>query len=79
MRYTPVDKATNENVKQDQLGPDGGGDKIKWTFQPRIRCNDCPGKVYTVGPGTTVENFEVHLRNRQHKDRVLARTKGGSG
>ncbi|KAJ5690649.1 hypothetical protein N7462_005041 [Penicillium macrosclerotiorum] len=47
---------------------------------PRIRCHDCPGKLYTPGPGMTVDNFEVHLRNRQHKERVeerLVKTGGG--
>jgi len=79
MKYASVDKVTNEIVRADQLPADGGasGEKIKWQFLPRIKCNDCPGKLYTVGPGTSVDNFEIHLKNRQHKDRVLARTKAG--
>ncbi|KAI9047895.1 hypothetical protein LZ554_007697 [Drepanopeziza brunnea f. sp. 'monogermtubi'] len=49
----------------------------KYMFLPRIRCNDCPGKLYTPGPERTVGNFEVHLRNRQHRDKRFAR--GWSG
>lgn len=52
----------------------------------RIKCLDCPGKVkrpsplhfwflilsqlYTPGPGETLTNYEVHLRNRLHRQRV---------
>ncbi|TIB61421.1 hypothetical protein E3P78_02759 [Wallemia ichthyophaga] len=36
----------------------------------RIKCLDCPGKMYTPGPGLNVENFEKHLKNRQHKQKV---------
>ena len=39
----------------------------------RIKCLDCPGKMYTPGPGLTVENFEKHLKNRQHKQKVALR------
>ncbi|KAH8926069.1 SNF5-domain-containing protein [Atractiella rhizophila] len=33
----------------------------------RIRCNDCPGNLYNVGPEESLTNFEVHLRNRSHR------------
>ncbi|KAI0998525.1 hypothetical protein K3495_g9670 [Podosphaera aphanis] len=46
---------------------------IKWMYLPRIRCHDCPGKLYTPGPENTVGNFEVHLKNRQHRERVEIR------
>lgn len=78
MKYAPIGKASNEVVRLDQVPPDGGGDKIKWQFLPRIKCNDCPGKLYTVGQGMGVENFEIHLKNRHHKDRVMVRTKGAA-
>jgi SWI/SNF-related matrix-associated actin-dependent regulator of chromatin subfamily B protein 1 len=56
---------------------------VKWMYLPRIRCHDCPGKLYTPGPDTTVGNFEVHLKNRQHRERVdgrvAAANQGGSG
>ncbi|KAE9405504.1 hypothetical protein BT96DRAFT_812084 [Gymnopus androsaceus JB14] len=36
----------------------------------RIKCVDCPGKLYKPGPGEALSNFEVHLKNRQHRQRV---------
>ncbi|KIY49790.1 hypothetical protein FISHEDRAFT_40581 [Fistulina hepatica ATCC 64428] len=39
----------------------------------RIKCLDCPGKLYTPGPGETLTNYEVHLKNRQHRQRVNER------
>ncbi|KAJ5648099.1 hypothetical protein N7490_004471 [Penicillium lividum] len=71
MRYSAVDMETLAPVPNtNQLQP---GQKIKYQYLPRIRCHDCPGKLYTPGPGMTVDNFEVHLRNRQHKERVEER------
>lgn len=47
-------------------------------MQPRIRCHDCPGKLYT--PGTELcENFEVHLKNRSHREKVEERLKRMTG
>ncbi|KAJ8083139.1 SWI/SNF chromatin-remodeling complex subunit [Marasmius tenuissimus] len=43
----------------------------------RIKCSDCPGKLYKPGPGETLSNFEVHLKNRQHRQRVDERGNGG--
>jgi SWI/SNF-related matrix-associated actin-dependent regulator of chromatin subfamily B protein 1 len=42
-------------------------------YLPRVRCLDCPGKLYNVGPGQMVTNFELHLKNRQHMSNVLNR------
>ncbi|KAF1931571.1 SWI-SNF complex subunit [Didymella exigua CBS 183.55] len=42
-------------------------------YLPRIRCQDCPGKLYNAGPGQTVTNFELHLKNRQHMSNVSNR------
>lgn len=42
----------------------------------RIKCSDCPGKLYTPGPGETLSNYEVHLKNRQHRQRVNDRKNG---
>ncbi|GAA6001708.1 hypothetical protein JCM10207_002277 [Rhodosporidiobolus poonsookiae] len=39
----------------------------------RIRCLDCPGKLYLLGPGTTLDGFLVHLKNRVHRANVGAR------
>lgn len=44
----------------------------------RIRCNDCPGKLYIPGPALTVENFEIHLKNRVHRSRVEERLRNAS-
>lgn len=77
MRYSAVDTETMLPVATSNSPP---GHKLKYQYLPRIRCHDCPGKLYTPGPGMTVDNFEVHLRNRQHKERVEERlAKGGSG
>ncbi|KAL4780154.1 hypothetical protein BJX76DRAFT_338885 [Aspergillus varians] len=70
MRYTAVDTETMQPVANANSQP---SQKLKFLYLPRIRCHDCPGKLYTPGPGTTVDNFEVHLRNRQHKERVEER------
>ncbi|KAF2477946.1 SNF5-domain-containing protein [Lindgomyces ingoldianus] len=75
MRYNIIDQKTQSTVKADQLTGSATlppGIKAQWL--PRIRCIDCPGKLYTAGPGLTVENFEVHLKNRQHKASVERRT-----
>ena len=46
---------------------------------------DCPGKLYTPGPETGVNNFEVHLKNRIHREKVERRVserergRGGGG
>ena len=63
-----------ENPSPGFPAPEGA----KVMFLPRIRCNDCPGKVYTTMPGTVVQDFEVHLKNRVHWARVEER-KGGGG
>lgn len=47
----------------------------------RIKCIDCPGKLYTPGPEESLTNFEVHLKNRAHRANVAARVEksGKSG
>jgi SWI/SNF-related matrix-associated actin-dependent regulator of chromatin subfamily B protein 1 len=76
MRHTAVDIESGKAIRTDQL-PDPLPDYIKWQFMPRIRCNDCPMKLYTPGPEHTVENFEVHLKNKQHKERVDEHRRNG--
>ncbi|GAA6058727.1 hypothetical protein JCM10212_003415 [Sporobolomyces blumeae] len=39
----------------------------------RIRCLDCPGKLYNLGPGETLDGFLVHFKNRLHRSNVEAR------
>ncbi|KAF8128851.1 hypothetical protein EV363DRAFT_1169873 [Boletus edulis] len=46
------------------------------TPELRMKCLDCPGKLYYLGPGNSLSNYEVHLRNRQHRFRVSSRIKG---
>ncbi|MCJ1478132.1 SWI/SNF chromatin-remodeling complex subunit [Lambiella insularis] len=74
MRYTAVSTITDLPIS---LRPDGPPPPdTKFYYYPRIRCRDCPGKLYTPGPQLTVENFEVHLKNRHHRDRVTRRLSG---
>jgi len=44
----------------------------------RIKCVDCPGKLYTPGPGETLANYEVHLKNRLHRSKVNIRLNGSN-
>ena len=74
MRYTAVSPVTDSpiSLRPDVPAPPG----TKFYYYPRIRCTDCPGKLYTPGPLESVENFEVHLKNRHHRDRVTIRING---
>jgi SWI/SNF-related matrix-associated actin-dependent regulator of chromatin subfamily B protein 1 len=62
MRYCAINTETNTVVTlplpQGQPIPAN----IEFAWLPRIRCRDCPGKSYTAGPDTTVQNFEVAAR-----------------
>lgn len=48
---------------------------IQFMFMPRIRCNDCPGKVYNaIRSDIEGVGFEVHLsKNRRHTENVERR------
>ncbi|KAK3940517.1 SNF5-like protein [Diplogelasinospora grovesii] len=78
MRHSAVNTKTDMLVQLQpgkEIPPD-----VQFMFLPRIRCLDCPGKLYTPGPEMTVNNFEVHLKNRHHRERVdarMAKTGGG--
>ena len=82
MRYCAINTDTNAFVSLP-LPPTTGPEpaaipaNIQFAWLPRIRCRDCPGKSYTAGPETTVQNFEVHLKNRAHRERVAARVGKG--
>lgn len=73
MRYTAVSTisdlpqllAPNEPVPPD----------TKFMYYPRIKSLDCPGKLYTPGPGIIVNNFETHLKNRCHREKAEQRRK----
>jgi SWI/SNF-related matrix-associated actin-dependent regulator of chromatin subfamily B protein 1 len=72
MRYSAVDMRTELPTSMPPAGQPIPAN-VKFMYLPRIRCLDCPGKLYTPGPGMTVENFEVHLKNKQHREKVDAR------
>jgi SWI/SNF-related matrix-associated actin-dependent regulator of chromatin subfamily B protein 1 len=64
MRYIAYDPVTDLPVQPNT--PNAPQNlKFKWT--PRIRCHDCPGKLYTPGPEKSAENFLMHLKNRGHR------------
>ena len=50
-------------------------------YYPRIKCLDCPAKLYTPGLEMGFNNFEVHLKNRIHRQKVERRVseRGGGG
>ncbi|KAI5811228.1 hypothetical protein DFH27DRAFT_16703 [Peziza echinospora] len=73
MRYTAVDGITEQPITGQN--PASDPDNIKHKFFPRIRCHDCPGKLYTPGPDISVDNFKLHLMNRGHRQRVEERVK----
>lgn len=78
MKHTAIDIYSDAPVTAPAAGQPTPPN-VKWMYLPRIRCHDCPGKLYTPGPLMTVENFEVHLKNRAHRDRVQNRVGSGSG
>lgn len=75
MRYQAVDSTTNAVVVLPQTG-EPIPDHLKFYWLPRIRCTDCPGKLYTPGPGYSADNFQVHLKNKMHKEKVELRIRG---
>lgn len=67
-------KTESKAVKQDNLDDASPlPPNHKAYFLPRIRCLDCPGKLYNAGPEQSVSNFELHLKNRQHLNNVAKR------
>ncbi|KAF2819777.1 SNF5-domain-containing protein [Ophiobolus disseminans] len=84
MRYVVMNEAfhdpeTKKTVtKQVKLDPLSTSSPLpshhKAYFLPRIRCMDCPGKLYNAGPEHSVSNFETHLKNRVHMNNVAKRS-----
>lgn len=74
MRYTAVSTITDMPVHVRPEQP--SSESVKYMYYPRIKCKDCPGKLYTPGPETGVNNFEVHLKNRIHREKVDMRVHG---
>ncbi|KAI1104249.1 SNF5-domain-containing protein [Jackrogersella minutella] len=69
MRYSAVDGNTGSPAPLPQPG-EPIPPNMRFYFLPRIRCLDCPGKLYTPGPDMSASNFEVHLKNKVHKEKV---------
>ena len=71
MRYTPVSKESGEpfNTRQGTSIPPNA----KWYYYPRIRCNDCAGRLYAPDATLGANNFEVHLKNPLHREKVEQR------
>lgn len=60
--------------KQIDIQPgDAPPEGLKMQYLPRIRCVDCPGKLYTAVRDRVVDDFEVHLKNRKHREAVQVR------
>ncbi|KAI6791092.1 SNF5-domain-containing protein [Hortaea werneckii] len=79
MKPYAIDQSSGKSVKlnlEPGTGPPAGY-RLAWL--PRIRCNDCPGKLYTAVPGRVIEDFDVHLRNRKHLDEVRKRQQREAG
>ncbi|KAF2152489.1 SNF5-domain-containing protein [Myriangium duriaei CBS 260.36] len=95
MRFSTLNAATSEPIRFDtsSLSPgspaptgsvkDADGkilaEKAKFAWLPRIKCNDCPGKLYTAQRENTEGAFEVHLKMRRHRENVEARLKRSAG
>ena len=78
MRYTAVSTITDMpiSLRPNELRPnEPSPPDTKFMYYPRIKCLDCPGKLYTPGPETGVNNFEVHLKNRLHREKVERRVR----
>ena len=71
MRYKAVSTTTDLPIalSSTELAPPG----TKFMYYPRIKCLDCPGKLYTPGPDLGLANFEVHTKNRLHREKVERR------
>lgn len=74
MRYSAVNELNDSPLPMPQPGAPIPPNMRFW-FLPRIRCLDCPGKLYTPGPDMSAANFTVHLKNRAHREKVDNRLK----
>ncbi|KAE9977448.1 hypothetical protein EG328_002034 [Venturia inaequalis] len=77
MKIQAYDRKNGGTVRLDDI-KNGivSEENVKWSWVPRIKCNDCPGKQYTAAPENAEENFTVHLVNKSHVARVNARHNG---
>lgn len=40
------------------------------TLHSKIKCLDCPGRLHSPGPGMSIDNFQIHLKSRLHREKV---------
>ncbi|KAG9254934.1 SWI-SNF complex subunit [Emericellopsis atlantica] len=71
MKYSYLDPITEVPLP---AGPHPPG--VKYAWLPRIRCKDCPSKLYTPGPDQTAQKFEAHLKFSSHRALVKQRIEG---
>ena len=79
MKPYMIDSMTMMPVTKGRPPPTVGGVAAagtKFQYLPRIKCMDCPGKLYTAVPNRVIQDFSVHLRNRVHREMVSARKEG---
>lgn len=46
---------------------------FKLQLLPRVRCLDCPNKLYVARPGAVIDDLGIHMRNRLHRQSVNLR------
>ena len=74
MRPYVIEKSSGLVLHGRQLDPGSAApENHKLQYIPRIKCFDCPGKLYTAEPGCVIEDFRVHLGNRKHKENLERR------
>lgn len=95
MRFSTLNAATLDPIRYDVTALPAGSappsgtikdaegkvlaEKARFAYLPRIRCNDCPGKLYTAQRQGTEEGFEVHLKMKKHRVNVEERLAGRKG
>ena len=68
MKHTAIDTSTNPPtmipMPPDPVNAPAG---VRYKYVPRVRCGDCPGKIYVP------LGFESHLKNKRHRENVEGR------
>ena len=68
MKHTAIDPKTGQALLVNDSTRD-----FQHQYLPRVRCLDCPGRLYQTGPGTDAAGFEPHLKFKKHRENVDAR------
>ena len=68
MRYTPVSTTTDLPISLRSTEP--APPDMKYVYYPRIKCLECPGKLYSPGPGPEARYFEMYLKHKVHREKV---------